>query len=394
MKITDAIASKSDAHRALICSALSETPCNVIFNTTSEDIKATEKCLKALKKGRKEMYCSESGSTLRFLLPLMGALAYDADFYPEGRLPERPLSPLYEEMERMGCRLSAQGEVPFKVRGKLNPGTYAIPGNISSQYISGLLFALPLLEGDSYLKITGSLESQNYVKMTLNTIKKFGIEIDEEPDGFYIKGNQKYSGPDEYIVEGDWSNAAFMLAAGALTDEPLLLRGLNTETLQGDKAIVDVLMNFGANITYTEEGIIVEQGELKGIEIDAGQIPDMVPAISAVAAFAKGRTVVTNAGRLRIKESDRLKAISETLNALGGSVTELEDGLVIEGTGSLKGGEVSSYGDHRIAMMAAVCSLFSEDKVRIHKADAVNKSYPAFYEDFEKLGFAGNIERK
>ena len=394
MKRINAIASKSDAHRALICAALSEKPCNVIFNTTSEDIKATEKCLKALKEGRKEMYCGESGSTLRFLLPLMGALAYEADFYPEGRLPQRPLSPLYEEMERMGCSLSMQGEVPFKVRGKLKAGTYEIPGNISSQYISGLLFALPLLDGDSYLKITGSLESQNYVKMTLNTIRKFGIEIDEKPDGFAVRGNQKYSGPDEYIVEGDWSNAAFMLAAGALTDEPLLLTGLNTESLQGDKAVTEVLKAFGTHITSTDEGIMVEKGELKGIEVDAGQIPDMVPAISAVAASANGRTVVTNAGRLRIKESDRLKAISETLNALGGSVTELEDGLVIDGTGSLKGGEVSSHGDHRIAMMAAVCSLFSEEKVRIQKADAVNKSYPAFYEDFETLGFAGNIERK
>ena len=394
MKRISAIASKSDAHRALICAALSEKSCNVIFNTTSDDIKATEKCLRALREGRSEMYCGESGSTLRFLLPVMGALGIKADFYPEGRLPMRPLSPLYEEMERMGCSLSPAGEVPFKVRGRLRAGTYNIPGNISSQYISGLLFALPLIDGDSYIKITGRLESQNYVKMTLNTIRTFGIEIEEKSDGFFVRGNQKYSGPDKYIVEGDWSNAAFILAAGAITGENVLLTGLNRDSLQGDKEIVNVLKSFGAGISFTEDGVAIEKGNLRGIEIDAGQIPDMVPAISAVAAFAEGKTVVNNAGRLRIKESDRLKAIRETVNALGGRVTELEEGLVIEGTGKLKGGEVSSYGDHRIAMMAAVCSLFSEEKVVINGADAVKKSYPGFYEDFEKAGFAANIERK
>ena len=394
MKSIEAIASKSDAHRALISAALSETECRVICNTTSQDIEATKRCLNALKEGKKEMYCGESGSTLRFLLPVICALGAEADFYPEGRLSERPLSPLYEELEKKGAALGKQGQVPFTVRGRICSGEYIIPGNISSQFISGLLFALPLLEGDSTIVIKGVLQSEKYVNMTIDTLSAFGIHIEKRENGYFVRGNQKYRGPENYVVEGDWSNCAFFLAAGAVTGEKIKMTGLDLQSLQGDKEILDVLKAFGAEVSAEEHQITVCGTSLKGIQIHAEQIPDMVPAIAALACRAEGETRITGAGRLRIKESDRLKTVSEVIRNLGGTVTELEEGLIIRGTGRLQGGEVSSYGDHRIAMMAAVMSLFSQKKVILHGSEAVNKSYPGFYKDMEKLKFMSNLERK
>ncbi len=393
MKIINAIASKSDAHRALICAALSEKRCNVIFNTTSQDIEATISCLEAMKAGRKEMYCKESGSTFRFLLPIMGALGYAADFYPEGRLPDRPLSLLYEEMIKKGCSLSRQGEVPFKVRGRLVSGVYTIAGNVSSQYISGLLFALPLLANDSSITIEGELQSIDYIHMTLNTLSQFGIEIEQKTNGFFISGNQKYMGPETYEVEGDWSNAAFWLIAGAFLEDGIGIKGLNPDSVQGDKKITEVIRQFGAKVEFKENLLCVSKGNLKGIKIDAGQIPDMIPAVAVLAAGATGKTEIVNAGRLRHKESDRLHSITEVIRNLGGKVDEFDDGLIIYGTEGLKGGKVQSFGDHRIAMMSAIASIICKEKVEITGTEAVNKSYPDFFKDLQKLQLDQNIER-
>lgn len=400
MKTINIISSKSDAHRALICGALSKEPCRVRYSGTSRDIQATEACLSALKEGRRDMHCGESGSTLRFLLPVMGALGHCASFHMEGRLSQRPLSPLYEELENHGCQLSPQGQNPLTIKGQLEPGTYRIPGNVSSQYISGLLFALPMLEGDSQIFIEGTLESTPYVDMTIKTLSHFGITIERRDYGYAVKGSQCYTAPDEYMVEGDWSNACFFLAAGALTDGGITVNGLNPDSLQGDKAILDILKEMGASVHREGDAVTVETAAtltptlLRAVDMDVSQIPDMTPILSVLAMAAEGTTRITGAARLRIKESDRLKTITETLTALGGQIEELPDGLIITGKGRLEGGVVDAHKDHRIAMMAAVASLICHGKVTIRGAEAVSKSYPDFFEILQKAGLGENIERK
>ena len=395
MKTIQIISSKSDAHRALICAALSKAPCQVIYSGTSKDIEATENCLAALQAGQSDMYCGESGSTLRFLLPVMGALGHKAVFHMEGRLPERPLSPLYEELEDHGCRLTPKGETPLTIEGQLQPGTYQIPGNVSSQYISGLLFALPLLDGNSQIRIQGTLESSPYVDMTNNVLTQFGIKIETTDDGYHIPGGQTYTAPVTYQVEGDWSNACFFLAAGALTEGGIKVTGLNPDSLQGDKAILDILKEMGVTVTIEADGIIVSPGHtLHGTTIDVSQIPDMTPILSVLALAAEGTTIITGAARLRIKESDRLAAITETLTALGGHIEEQSDGLIVKGGSRLHGGIIHAHNDHRIAMMAAVASLICDGKVTIQGADAVNKSYPAFFDVWKDIGLDHKLERK
>lgn len=394
-KSIEIISSKSDAHRALICAALSKDACQVSYQGSSKDIQATEVCLSALKMGQEDMYCGESGSTLRFLLPVMGALGRKAAFHMEGRLPERPLSPLYEELEAHGCRLSPQGQNPLIIEGQLQPGTYTIAGNVSSQYISGLLFALPLLDGDSEILIEGILESTPYVNMTINTLSHFGITIETTDRGFSVLGKQTYTGPKEYIVEGDWSNACFFLAAGALTEGGIKVTGLNPASLQGDKAILDILKEMGALVEITPEAITVAPGTgLHAIPLDVSQIPDMTPILSVLALAAEGTTEIINAGRLRIKESDRLAAITETLTALGGPVEEQAEGLIIRGGHRLTGGTIDTHNDHRIAMMAAAASLISDGTVTIQNAEAVKKSYPAFFDVWKEAGLESKLERK
>ena len=395
MKQIEIISSKSDAHRALICAALAKEPCQVACRGTSKDIEATASCLQALKEGRADMHCGESGSTLRFLLPVMGALGHKAAFHMEGRLPQRPLSPLYEELEAHGCTLSPQGQIPLTIEGQLQPGTYTLPGNVSSQYISGLLFALPLLEGDSRIIIEGILESTPYVDMTINTLSHFGITIETMGNGFSVPGNQVYTAPKTYIVEGDWSNACFFLAAGAITEGGITVKGLDPDSLQGDKAILDILKEMGASVEITPDAVTVTPGEtLRGTVIDVSQIPDMTPILSVLALAAIGTTEIINAGRLRIKESDRLAAITETLTALGGRVEELAEGLVIKGGSRLQGGIIDTHNDHRIAMMAAAASLISDGTVTIRGAEAVKKSYPDFFDVWKEAGLGDRIERK
>ena len=424
-----AIASKSMAHRYMIASALvsrenraeeseaqgvahNESSIFVECHTTSEDIEATIACLTALgahfeKKDRGYMItpidrdnmkacmslpCKESGSTFRFLLPVAATFGKKIDFLQEGRLPQRPLSPLYEEMTEHGARMSPQGENPFKCEGKLGAGTYRLAGNVTSQFISGLLFALPVLEGDSRIELTSKLESRLYVDMTLAVIRQFGIRVDVEDNAYVISGNQKYISPNAGVVEGDWSNAAFWLCAGAIGSNPITMTGLSEDSLQGDKAIIKVLKGFGADIKQEDGKITVEADKLKGIDIDAADIPDLVPIMAAVAAVADGKTTIYNAERLRLKESDRLKTVSETLNILGADVSETEDGLIINGRAELAGGIVNASGDHRIAMMAAIAALRCKNEVIIENAEAVNKSYPAFFEDYIRL--SGKVEYK
>ena len=393
MRMIQAIASKSDAHRALLANFLAGDTAPVKISTTSLDIEATRDCLLALRKGKKDLYPKESGSTFRFLLPVVAALGKSVCFHLEGRLPLRPLSPLYEALEAHGVTLSAQGTKEFCSSGALQGGTFTLAGNVSSQFISGLLFALPLLREDSHLHIVGTLESAGYVDMTLQTLLAFGIQIEKQENGFFIRGRQVYHRAAPYIVEGDWSNAAYFLAAGAVLQDGLCVSGLSQDSAQGDKAILSCLLKFGASVTVAKDIVSVKAAPLQGITLDTAQIPDLVPILALLAAFAVGETVLQNVGRLRLKESDRLKSICAALSALGVQTSLENNNLHIYGTGTLHGGTVDSYGDHRIVMLAAIASLVTKEPVRILGATAVQKSYPNFFSDLAALQLRDNIER-
>jgi 3-phosphoshikimate 1-carboxyvinyltransferase len=401
-----AIASKSQAHRLLICAALADKESHVVCSERSADIDATVECLSALGaiirhtnmgffvrpigpseiEGRRTLECGESGSTLRFLLPVNGALGAYSAFQMRGRLPSRPLSPLYDELLSHGCILSDPGKNPLFCTGKLQPGRYTIPGNISSQFISGLLFALPLLDGESTIEITADIESRPYIDMTISALKQFGIAIYEDDHRFIIHGRQTYQSPGTVNVEGDWSNAAFWLCAGAIGGNRITCTNLNIDSLQGDKAVVRFLERFGADVKIGTDSVTVSRGKLFGIEIDAGNTPDLVPVLAAVASVAEGKTIIYNAERLRLKESDRLQTVTETLSALGANITATDTGLIVQGKPKLTGGEAYSFGDHRIAMTAAVISAACENPVRIKRVEAISKSYPGFFRDFAALG--------
>lgn len=398
----NAISSKSDAHRLLICAALAGEQTKIRCNVMSKDIAATVDCLKAMGtnivvdeciitvtpapfKKSAELDCSESGSTLRFLLPVIAALGIDAVISGHGRLPERPLSPLKEEMEKNGTVFRTGSKFPLHISGQLTAGDYELAGNVSSQFISGLLFALPLLDGDSKIKLIPPVESRSYIKITLAALKKFGIEITEKENLFIIKGNQKYRSPKEMTVDGDWSNSAFFLCAGALGGDGVTVTGLDINSPQGDKKILDVLKNIGANIAVNGDEVTVKANKLSGVTVDASDIPDLVPVISVMAALSSGETQIKNAGRLRIKECDRLAAVYDMLTTVGISVTQTDDGLIIEG-GKPMGGKVNGCNDHRMVMSAAVLSLFCREPVNVTDAQAVDKSYPNFFKDFNSLG--------
>ena len=395
-------ASKSQAHRMLICAALSREPSRLILDGFSADIEATMQCLEALGARCEEtanglsvtpvgvcpaqarLDVGESGSTLRFLLPVLGALGVQAEIRMHGRLPERPLSPLWEVLEAHGMRLQQDGTI-LHTDGQLIAGDYSLPGNVSSQYISGLLFALPLLGGNSTLTVTGALQSARYVSMTEQALAEADILTKKDGPVWQIGGGQRYASPAVQTVEGDWSNAAFFLCMGALSATGVTVTGLNSTSLQADRAITEILVRFGAELTVSEDAVTVRRGVLHGITLDAGPIPDLVPVVSCLAALCDGETRVENAARLRLKESDRLQTTAALLSALGGSVRELPDGLIISSRGRLSGGTADACGDHRIAMSAAMAACGCEGPVTVSGSECVAKSYPAFWEDFASL---------
>ena len=376
-KVT-AIPSKSHAHRLLICAAFADKPTTLLCPETNQDIQATAACLQAL--GAEISYdgscyrivpcaavpksatlpCRESGSTLRFLLPVAGALGVDTTFLMEGRLPQRPLSPLWEEMERMGCTLTRPTENTLRCRGRLQAGTYTVAGNISSQFITGLMLALSLMDGESELQITGKLSSAPYVDMTRDALALFGIT------GQSYGGKTLHS-PDSITVEGDWSNGAFFLGAQALGNE-VELSGLNPDSSQGDKAVVSILAQLKSGCAT----------------VSAENVPDLVPILSVVAACNHG-AVFTDIQRLRLKESDRVAAIIAMLSALGGKATATEETLTVS-PAKLTGGTVDSFCDHRIAMSAAIAATVCQNPVCILDAQSVEKSYPQFWAEYRRLG--------
>ncbi len=374
-------ASKSMAHRLLICAALADVPTEIEISALNNDITATMDCLKAM--GAKieqtgSLYriipasvipekctldCGESGSTLRFLIPVAAALGTSAAFTGKGRLPQRPNIALTDAMKAHGTDIDSD-LLPMNVSGGMQPGTWSLPGNVSSQYITGLMFALPLLNGDSDIVLTTHLESASYIEMTLRAVSRFGIRIDKTETGWHIPGNQKYTSPGRLEVEGDWSAAAFWMAANRMGSD-IEVTGLDPDSAQGDKAVVRLLARPAINAEDT---------------------PDLVPALAVCASVQPHTTAITGAARLRIKESDRLAAIADMLGNLGASVAVNEDGLDIAGYAMLHGATVEGMNDHRIVMAAAIAATCADGPVTITDAQAVSKSYPDFFRDFELLG--------
>jgi 3-phosphoshikimate 1-carboxyvinyltransferase len=385
--------SKSAAHRAVICSALAGSP--VVFpeeEILSNDILVTTCAMEELmayRGGTLTIDCGESGSTLRFLIPVAAALGIPATFVGHGRLPERPIGIYLDCLPRHGVTCQTAGGLPLTVNGQLSPGMYKLPGNVSSQFVTGLLLALPLLNGDSDLILTTELESAGYVDMTVAILNEFGIMIEKTKNGWHIPGNQTYR-THAYRVERDWSQAAFFLAAGALGGT-IELEGLDSASCQGDRAAEQLFRAFGANVAWQGSVLTVSPNQLNGIEIDAAQIPDLVPVLAATAAFCKGRTRIYNAQRLKIKESDRLAAMAEGLTRLGGKVKQTDDGLVLDGVESLHSGEVNGYNDHRIVMAFAIAALKADGCVSITDAHSIRKSYPNFFKDYNTLGGKANV---
>lgn len=381
--------SKSMCHRAIICAGLSEGTSIINNIGMSQDIKATLEAMKSLGmtaeaagtslavKGNpfpqiknSRIDCRESGSTLRFIIPIAALTGEPVVFCGEGRLIERSLVSYLNIFEKQGIKYqTSDGRLPLQINGRLAPGKYCIEGDISSQFISGLMFALPLLEGDSTIRVTSELQSRPYVDLTINALKDFSIEIENHGyEAFSIKGNQRYRAAD-YTVEGDYSQAAFWLAAGALGSD-ISCGGLDINSAQGDKAIMSIIAGMGGRFR----------------SLDASNCPDLVPVLAVLGALSEGRTEIINAQRLRLKESDRLKAITSELGRLGACIKETQDGLIIEGVKMLRGGRVDSWNDHRIAMALAVAATRSEEPVTISNSSSVGKSYPDFWEHYKALG--------
>lgn len=406
--------SKSHVHRLLMGASLADGDTEIFLNSWSIDIETTKECMEnlgseiihdkdknsLLVKPRKNvekttLQCRESGSTLRFLLPLVSALGVETTIKGEGRLPERPIDVLVSQMKEHGCEFENE-TLPLTVKNKMTGGKFTFAGNISSQFITGLLFALPLLDTDSEIILTSPLESKSYVDMTIQVLETYGIEVLETENSYKVKGNQKYKAVSKIYAEGDWSGADFWVVAGcAVEGSDIFLKGLLKNSTQGDKEVVDLMEKMGGNISWENDGVrCSHSGSLNGIEIDMSQIPDALPILAVAGAMAKGETRLYNAGRVRIKESDRIMAMADGLKKMGVEVVEKEDELIIKGgfTNDVKRVEIDGYNDHRIVMAFAVAlGGMSENGVKSEITDrhAIGKSYPRFFEDFAKLG--GNV---
>ena len=397
--------SKSQAHRLLICAALAVEPCSIVCNSVNDDIMATMRCLNAL--GARNTFssgvfdvqpielvkggtldCGESGSTLRFLMSVAAVLGADATFTGVGKLPQRPMGALTDVLAAHGMAFErhTSDELPVTCSGTLQGGRFTLPGNVSSQYLTGLLFALPLATVDSEIEVTGGLTSASYIDMTIDALRTAGISVERRNNIFTIKGNQQYHMPERVVVEGDWSSAAFWVVAGVIGKQPVTVCGMNNESLQGDSAIVDHLRSMGAFITVEDDRVVAMPSHLFGTELDCMDTPDLVPVLSVAAAVAQGTTTFVNVGRLRFKESDRLAAMKSVLASFGITSSVGEDTFTVYGGDPVALTTVESFGDHRIAMSAAILSTVAKEITTISGSGCVAKSYPSFFEDFASLG--------
>ncbi|MDE5583990.1 MAG: 3-phosphoshikimate 1-carboxyvinyltransferase [Ruminococcus sp.] len=387
--------SKSIAHRAVICAGLAERNSRIGNISTSKDIEATAESMSTLgasvnKSGcefnisgiknapeKAVIDCNESGSTLRFLIPVVASLGVEAEFHGRGRLPQRPIDIYIRELGTKGINFNYNNTMPFDMSGSLKSGIFEVEGNISSQFITGLLMALPLLDGDSEIVLTSRLESRPYVDITIDVLRNFGICITETDRGFYVKGGQKYK-PCDYTVEGDYSQGAFFLVANAIGSDVKII-GLSADSVQGDRRIAEIIKNSTVG------------GKITGFREDCSDIPDLVPILAVLASFGTEESVIYNAERLKIKESDRLESTAEMINRTGGSATVTADGLIIRPTGITHGAEIDSFGDHRIVMASAVLATRADGDIIIKNAEAVEKSYPCFFEDYRNSGGVADV---
>ena len=379
--------SKSAAHRALICSFLAGGG-NVSPLIDSKDMQATLGVISALQDDKPVADCIESGSTLRFMIPVAAALGKTVKFVGRGKLPERPIGDYLRLLPEHGVKCDCTGTLPLTVSGKLTPGRFEIAGNVSSQYITGLLLALPILDGDSEIVLTTELQSKPYVDMTLKVMADFGVKVEERENSYFIPGNQVYQKRD-YTVEADWSQAAFFMVAGALFGD-VALTGLDVNSTQGDKKIADILKKFGADVAVSNDSVVVKKSQLHGIEINATDIPDMVPSLAVAGIYASGKTVITGAQRLRYKESDRIESIVYNLKKLGAYVEETADGMIITGS-TLHAANMKGFNDHRIVMAMTVAATGVDGLSTIDDAQSINKSYPDFFNDFNSIGGNANV---
>lgn len=391
--------SKSAAHRNIICAALGSGVSKITPACHSNDIDATLFCVKALGASVSEkdgafyitgidrtkalnkkvtLDCKESGSTLRFILPIAAALGANATFIGSGRLPLRPITPLTSILRSFGVECSSD-TLPLTIKGKLNKGEYAVSGDISSQYLTGLIFAASITGGSA--RLTTPLQSAGYVDLTLNILKNFGVDVKTDKNTYLPTGNFISK---EEVIEGDWSQACFFIAAGALGGN-ITVKGLDLNSAQGDKSALEYFKALGADISTENNCISVKKGVGGNAKINCSQIPDMVPSLAVAAALLKGETQLFGAARLRLKESDRIKTVVSGLKNMGIEVTELEDGMIIKG-GIPKGGFVDGSNDHRIVMAFSVLAAFSRGETVISDVNAINKSYPDFFEDFRSVG--------
>lgn len=400
--------SKSLTHRALICASLSKgrsVITNVIF---SDDILATIASLehigakfiiegntvvvqgvKKLKYDGDVINCNESGSTLRFLIPLLSLSNKEVIFTGKESLIKRPQS-IYQKIFEDDGLMFTQTKKEIVVKGSISPKKYVLEGDVSSQFFSGLLFALPLLKEDSKIITKGILESESYIDLTIDILEKFGIEIRRIEHGYYIRGNQQYTKAN-YRIEGDFSQAAFFLVAGVVNGN-IKVNDLEHDSIQGDKEIIDIIKHMKGKVVFTENGFVTEKSNTTGTTVDITNCPDLGPIIAVLGALSKGSTTIVNAHRLRLKESDRIMSTVNTLSALGATIKNIGDKIVIYGKKELEGGvTVDSYNDHRIAMMTSIAVLRCKKEVTLTNSNAVTKSYPHFFEDYKSVG--GIIEK-
>ncbi len=402
---TEAISSKSELHRILIAAAFADGETRVRFRGLSEDIRATVDALSRLgaeldiseKDGSGAIVikpvtatsapmldCRECGTTARLLLAVASAACDDFTITGAPGLRRRPFAPLCDALAGNGVVCDST-VLPIKVSGRMHGGVYEIAGDVSSQYISGLLMAAPITGEDVWIKLTSPLCSAAYVDITIACMERFGCVAEKTPDGFFVRGGQRYHSPGELCVGGDWSNSAVWLAAGAIGGD-VLVCGLDMSSHQGDRVIAELLCRMGADMSVSDDGIRSRAARLEAFSVDAGEFPDLVPVLAAVAAFCDGEMVLSNLGRLRIKESDRIYTTAHALESIGGDVRAVGDSLVIRGKRMLRGGTVDSSNDHRIVMLAALAAARCEAPVIIRGAEAINKSYPDFFRDHGLLG--------
>lgn len=401
--VVNAPPSKSISHRAIIAAALSEGK-SVISNLIySEDIKATIQALKELgakfkqegdkltvwgskelRYSHKPVDCNESGSTLRFLIPIFSLTGDKIKFIGKESLLARPQD-IYKDIFISDGNYFLNSKDSIVVNGSIKPRVYHISGDISSQFISGLLFSLPLLNGNSEIILKTKLESEGYINLTIDVLSSFGINIVTTANGYSIEGNQSYEACD-YLVGGDFSQSAFYLVAG-LISKRVYVNNLDINSLQGDKLIINFIKAMHGKMIFMENGFTTVNSKTSGVIIDISQTPDLAPPIALLAALSKGQTRIIKASRLRIKESDRIKSIVNTLSAIGADIKEDNDTIIIHGVDMFKGGvTVDSHNDHRIAMMVSIASSRSESPIILNGSNAVNKSYPTFFKDFKSLG--------